>query len=197
MRKQGHSSRARPALVASLIWGLSISTIPGRTSAEDLLGADFESFTGIPAEAVQAIPDAELDQLRGTYLGFYFSVTLSGMVEMGGAVDASLSVTAGLGDQTGGLAFHTDSPTGGAGGGPASGGPSVTVTNGATGEAFRIQAGIGNGAFGGAQGVFQISQVPGDNNAVAQRMIINLAIIQTPDSGVAAVRDALRPLFGF
>lgn len=196
MRKQS-SSRAKRMLVASLIGGLTLSAVPGRVSAEDLLGDDFESFTGIPAGAVQAIADAELDELRGTYLGFYFSVTLSGMVEMGGAVDASLTVNAGLGDQTGGLAFHTDSPTGGAGGGPAAGSPAVTVTNGATGEAFRIQAGIANGAFNGSQGVFQISQVPGSNNSVAQRMIVNLAIIQTPDSGVAAVRDALRPLFGF
>jgi hypothetical protein len=65
-----------------------------------------------------------------------------------------------------------------------------------SGEAFRVQSLIGDNAFNGAQGAFQISQIPGNGNSVGQVMILNLAILQATDSNVAAVRSRLDSLFG-
>ena len=179
-----------------LLGSLFLLGAPPQVMGEDLLGGGFEKFTGIPAEAAQAVPDNELEDLRGMYLGFYFAVTFSGMVDVAGAVNGTLNVNAGLGNQNGGLSFQANQPTAGTGGGSMAGGPSVTVRDGVTGEAFRVQAGIGDGAFNGSQGVFQINQIPGNGNNILSHLTINLAIIQTPDSNLEKLQQQLRPLFG-
>lgn len=188
------TGRIAASLVAAVGLGVGAS---GVASAEDFFGADFEQFSGLSADSVQVLSDAELEELRGRYLGFYFSVTFTGLVEVGGAVNGSLDVKAGLGGSGGGLSFDTDGPTGGTPGGPGPANPSVTVTDGVTGESFRVQAGIGGTAFQGARGVFQISQVPGNGNDILQALTINLAVIQTPETNVDRIRSQLGPLFGF
>jgi len=186
----------RAIVAASMMSGALRLGAPGVAEAEDFFGADFEAFSGLSRESVHAIPEWELDMIRGRYLGFYFSVTFSGVIEVGGAVNGSLDVKAGLGGDGGGLTFTPGDASGGSPGSPGSANPSVTVTDGVTGESFRVQAGIGGGAFEGSRGVFQISQVPGNGNDIRQALTINLAVIQTPETDVDRIRAQLGPLFG-
>jgi hypothetical protein len=195
-----HLDRRRMAPWVGLATSLAIALAAGSAFAGDFFGAGFEEFTGIPAAAAMPLTDAEMDDLRGGYLGgFFFSVQLSGYVETDGVLGVNLDVNASLGDQSGGLSFD------GSDGDPSATpvlvgntlGPAVTVTDTATGEIFRVQALIADGAFNGANMIGQISQVPGNSNNIAQVLQINLAIIEVADSDLAGIRAQLGPVFGF
>jgi len=213
---------------------LALALAPRAARAEDdFFGSDFETFTGIPAAAAESLADGELEDLRGGFLGFYFSVGFSGFAEVDGSTSARLDVQAGLGDQSRSFAFDVDDappadpPRGddrsdhgssddasrGHGDGDGIGhgnmivdarpslegnalGPAVTVRDSTTGEAFRVQAMIGE-AFAGAQGVFQITQVPGNLNNVGQNLVINLVVLQAPEGEVGHLQQQLGSLFGF
>ena len=188
--------------VGSGLVGLAAGLAAPAALADDFFGSGFEAFAGIPLEAAEPLTHEELGDLRGGSLGFYFSVTLSGFAEADGVLDATLDVNASLGESSGSLSFDSDAPgsTGGTpqgsvpAGDPA--GPAVTVTDPTTGEAFRVQAAIGE-SFSGAQGVFQISQVPGNMNNVGQMLNINLVVIQATETNAQAIQARLAPLFGF
>jgi hypothetical protein len=199
MRERRHEVRMAWSRMFSLGLAacLTLGTVPA--GAEDFFGEGFEDFTGIPRESAHPLSEAEMDRLRGGFLGFYFSVYFSGMVESEGAVDGTLEVNANFGSQSGQLVFtNPDSTTApvAEGGSVGSGGPSVVVQDQVSGEAFRVQSLIGDNAFDGASGAFQVSQIPGNGNNVGQVMVLNLAILQATDSNVAAVRDRLGSLFG-
>jgi hypothetical protein len=192
-------SRRLTALGLGLATGLAVSLASGGALAGDFFGADFEEFTGIPADAAMPLTDEEMDDLRGGFLGFFFSVHLSGFVETDGVLDATLDVNASLGDQSDGLHFDASdgdpSVTPGLVGDAL--GPAVTVTDTVTGEIFRVQALIGDGAFNGANMIGQVSQVPGNLNNIGQVLQINLAIIEVAESDIAGIRTQLAPIFGF
>lgn len=180
---------------AALLVGLLAPA--GPIGAEGLLGEGFEAFTGVPAEAAAAIPEEEMDELRGGFLGFYFSVYLTGYADTEGAVDGSLEVNANFGSESGTLVFDADPDTTGtpvAEGGTL-GGPAVTVADQVTGEVFRVQAVVGD-AFNGAQGAFLLTQSPGNGNQIGQAMILNLAILEATESNVSAIQARLDSLFG-
>jgi len=194
--------RRLPRLLSAAGLALALGlALPGAAPAEGFFGAEFEEFSGIPAEAAQALTGEELDALRGTYLGLYFSVTLSGFADAGGAVSGTLVVDASFGGESGTLTFKSNGEGGGgehrtfSPGDPE--GPAVTHRDSKSGETFRIQAMIGSDAFSGAQGVFQISQVPGSLNSVAQVLNINVVILQASETNLPAIRTQLDPLFGF
>jgi hypothetical protein len=232
--------RQRAAGVSALLvtGGALAALSPLAASADDdFFGSEFEAFTGIPAAAAESLSDGQLDELRGGFLGFYFSVDFSGFAELDGSISARLDVNAGLGDQVRGISVDTDDagssgPPGGHGHRPPRGydrgpsrgrgphdlphgnangnlvvearpaatgqalGPAVTMKDSATGEAFRVQAKIGE-AFAGAQGVFQITQVPGNLNNIGQNLVINLVVLQAPEGEAGNLREQLGPLFGF
>jgi hypothetical protein len=182
-----------------LILGLAMNLV-GTLAAQgvlagDLLGSGLEDFTGIPAHAVEELTDLEMDQLRGGFLGLYFTVTMAGYVEMEGVVDANLQVDVSFGEQSGSLSFETgetaESPV--IENGPS--GPSVSVA-GTNGDQFRVQATIGE-SFHGAQGVFQITQVPGNLNSVGQSLTLNLYMIEASEAGGVSTPDQLASLLGF
>jgi hypothetical protein len=199
MRNENLSKRLAALGLAT---SLAVSLASGGALAGDFFGADFEEFTGIPADAATLLTDAEMDDLRGGFLGFFFSVHLSGFVETEGVLDATLDVNASLGDQSGGLLFNgSDGDPSAmpdlAGVGDAALGPAVTVTDTVTGEIFRVQALIGDGAFNGANMVGLISQSPGNMNNIGQILQINLAVIEVAESDLPGLRAQLRPIFGF
>jgi hypothetical protein len=186
-------------------WGLmtalgGLLLCPGGALGEDFFGADFEAFTGIPPESAEAIDEGELDELRGGFLGFYFSVYFSGFVGSDGVMDGSLDVNANFGSESGNLFFETDPENPGTEpvveGGAVGGGPVAIATDSATGEAFRVQAVVGDNAFNGAAGTFLITQVPGNNNAIGTGLTLNLAILQATDQNLATVQTRLDTLFG-
>jgi hypothetical protein len=198
MRNENFSKRLR-ALGLGLATSLAVSLASGGALAGDFFGANFEEFTGIPADAAVLLTDEEMDDLRGGFLGFFFSVHLSGVVEVDGVLDATLDVDVSLGDQSGGLLFDASD------GDPSAMpdvvgealGPAVTVTDTVTGEVFRVQALIGDNAFNGANMLGLISQVPGNMNNIGQVLQINLAIIEVAESDLPGLRAQLAPVFGF
>jgi len=180
-----------------IVVAVGLSATGGPAAAEDLLGEGFEAFTGIPAEAAETIPEPELDDLRGGFLGFYFSVFFSAFADTEGAVDGTLQVDANFGSESGTLSFDGDPSSDGtpAAEGGTLGGPVVTVADQVTGEVFRVQSVIGD-AFDGASGAFQISQTPGNGNNIGQTMILNLAIVQATETNLSAIQGRLDSLFG-
>jgi hypothetical protein len=160
--------------------------------AEDYLGTDFEAFTGIAPPQAQTLSDEEMNELRGGFLGFLFSVNLVGSVEMGGVADVNLDVNVQFNDETGELSFPLPDDPALVGGSVS---PSVLVTDPSTDQAFQVTSRIGD-AFSGARGVFQISQIPGNLNDISQVLVINLAIINAGDASFSMVQDQLGSLFG-
>jgi len=189
--------RSRLGALARLVPAVGLLVVGRPLGAEDLLGADFEAFTGIPAAAAEPIDEEEMDDLRGGFLGFYFSVFFSAVADTEGSVDGTLEVNANFGTESGTLSFDGDPSTSGtpAAEGGTLGGPAVTVADQVTGEVFRVQSVIGD-AFNGAQGAFQITQSPGNGNDIGQTMILNLAILEATESNLSAVQGRLDSLFG-
>ncbi|MCL4684454.1 hypothetical protein KJ059_06830 [Myxococcota bacterium] len=166
---------------------------PGQ--AADLLGEDLQAFTGLPADAAVELHEEELDDLRGMFAGFYFSVAFSGFAEVDGAVDGRLQVDVGFDGETGSLSFEgargrergTPAPIEG---GSLVGRNPVVVRDNATGEGFRVQAQVGP-AFDNARGAFLITQVPGNANNIASQLSINLVVLEATAQNVDAVRSRI------
>jgi hypothetical protein len=200
-----YKERAMQAGKEQLIWiwrgagpllGALMLLSPSQAFGDDFLGRDFEEYTGIPRDAAAVLDDTELDDLRGRFLGFFFSVHFEGFVGLDGATQANLDVNAGLGGQTG-----TINLTGPGTGGTVTGsvGPAGTaVVSGPGGEQIKVAATIANSAFsGGGNIIAQVNQVPGNQNVVANGMTIFLTVINAPPGGGPAAASAIAPLFGF
>jgi hypothetical protein len=104
------------------------------------------------------LTDDELSELRGGFNGMAFNVAFSGFVDKLGNGSGSLAV-----GQNGAIAP-----------GPP---PDVSVKNGEV----AISTHIGN--FQGANGIFQIAQVPGNYNVVNNNLYVQIAMINLPDVG--------------
>lgn len=176
---------------------LQLVGVGGPLHAGELLGGEFEAFTGIPEEDAQAIGDDEMEDLRGGFLGFYFSLT--GFAEADGAVHSQLDVNVTFGSQEGSLFFESQPGDGalaeGGGVDGFQGGPSVAAVDPVTGELFRVQTLI-HDSFNGASGAFQIQQNAGNGVAQSQGLILNLLILQATDANMGAVQSRLDSLFG-
>ncbi len=172
---------------------IAIAFTPGSVGAgEDFFGSGFEVFTGISPFEADPLADAELGELRGRFLGFFFSVEFAGMVEMGGAATATLEVIAGIGGQSESIQLVSGSVSPGIA--PGAGGALVTD---ATGQQLNVRAVINEDAFSNSNFIAQISQVPGNQNNIRQVLVLNLAVINAGATPFAEIRDQLGPLFGF
>lgn len=191
------SNLPQPFAVRALALLLAGTLGAGPVWAADYFGGGLEAFTGLPADAVSELSDAEMDDLRGMFAGFYFSVAFSGFAEVDGAVDGRLQVDVGFDGETGSLSFESEpgsAPAPVEGGSLAGRGP-VIVRDNATGEAIRVQAQVGP-AFDDARGAFLITQVPGNANNVAAQLSINLVVLEATAQNVEAVRTRLLRLPG-
>jgi hypothetical protein len=131
------------AMVFILIWAMPVSAFVGVHS--DKLEVDGKVI-GKP------IGVTEMNNLRGGYMGFYFSVLFEGFWDTLGNYNANLT--------TGG-----NTPPG-----------DTTVPNLPPNTAVQIQASVGE--LGDARGMFLISQVPGSGNIVQNTLLVNIQIIQ-------------------
>lgn len=164
--------------------------IPAGARAQDFFGDDFEAFTGVAASETAMLTDEEMDELRGRFLGFFFSVNFAGFVDMDGAAHGSLEVVAGLGDQTESISLGSASVLPGAV-------PGEALVTDAAGNELGVRAIIADDAFNGSNLIGQISQVPGNGNDIRQVLVINLAVIEAAEADLGLVRDQLGPYFGF
>jgi len=152
-----------------------------------------EAFTGVPAHAAQEVSDGELDATRGRFLDMFFAVTFSAFVAGDGTTDGRLDVDVAFNGQNGSLSFENEDGTPAPIEGGSIGGSSVVVRDSGTNEAFRVQAGIGN-SFNGASGAFQITQVPGNGNAITTLLNIDVVILEASQQNIDALRGRLLSL---
>ena len=103
-----------------------------------------------------AIEEKEMDELRGGYLGFSFSVLFEGFWDTLGNYNASLI---------------TNGNTG-----PGSSGTTIPPSSLPPNTAVKIEASIGS--FGGGKGIFQVTQVPGSGNVINNTLLVNIQIVQ-------------------
>jgi len=103
----------------------------------------------------KAVNEKEMDEMRGGYMGYSFSVLFQGWW-----------------DSLGGNTIGTTTTTGDSG---------TTNTSSST-PSTNIEAVVGG--LGSARGIFSIIQVPGSNNIVTSNMIINIQIIQVLGNSV-------------
>jgi hypothetical protein len=179
--------RVATALIAATSWSHPAFAGNG------LLEEGFEAFTGVPAHAAEQISDGELDELRGGYFDMFFAVTFSAFVESEGVVDGSLDVDVAFNGQNGTLSFENADGTPAAIEGGSIGGNAVVVRDNATNEAIHVQAGIGD-AFNGARGAFQITQVPGNGNAISTMLNIDVVILEATQQNIDTLRGRLLSL---
>jgi hypothetical protein len=127
----------------------------------------------VDSESLEPVSEEQLDGMRGGYLGgLYFSVYFAGFWSEAG-------------EQVGVLDFN-DSQSG-----------DYSIVSGAMGEeSVTVRASVGG--LNGAQGIFLITQVPGNFNIVQNNMLVQLAIINIADkSQLSAANNALSTIFGF
>ncbi len=121
-------------------------------TAQNAVAAERGNLDLFPSLAwATQLPDEQLSDRRGGVGDLAFSVFFAGSIDNLGTLNGSLNVN------TGGTT-------------PAS---SPTVTT--TGNQATISNIVGN--FGGASGVFQLTQVPGSFNVVNNTMVVQIALI--------------------
>ena len=177
------------ALCALLVLVTAMGPL-ARTAAakDDLLGRDFEAFTGIPRESAHEIADTELDGYRGMAGILFFQVALTGLVDLNGNVFANLNVNAALGGQSGSITLPGTNATGPLKVAPTStGGATVTPQSGTP---FLVQADIGS-SFNNASGIFQIGQIPGNNNTLMTRLDINVAFVTATPQLISSLQNQI------
>ncbi len=80
------------------------------------------------------------------------------------------------------------------------GGSAVSSSNAGSGNgsspAVKASAVIGSGAGAGANGILQLTQVPGSKNFVYSGIIFNLLIVNVKDNGVDNLRNVLSTVLG-
>lgn len=179
-------------LVGSLlVWA---SVVQPAWADDDFFGEDFESFTGVARTEARELGVSDLDEIRGGYagepLGFWFTVTYAGEVEMNGTSRGNLDIDAGFSGEHGSFSLQNDDGTPAAVEGGALRGSSVVVRDSSTGDGLRLAA-VSGDSFNGARGVFQITQVPGDRNNISTQLSINIAILEATEQNVDMVRNRL------
>jgi len=116
------------------------------------------------------LPDEQLSDLRGGFNGLAFRVIFEGFANSNGDRNFNLQVNS-----------NTE---------PSSNGGQVTTTSQGDGEA-KIIASVGG--FGAARGVFQLAQVPGNNNVITNNLFIQLVLLNTGGTEVLRLSDIFGP----
>lgn len=126
------------------------------------------NLSAMPIAAwAQPLSDREMGELRGGFDGIAFSAFFTGTVDSLGNASGSLSS---------GITTGNTPP------------PSVTTSNGNV----SISTVVGN--FQGANGIFQIAQVPGSFNVVNNNLFIQVALINvTNQAQLTGIASLLNP----
>lgn len=161
-----------------------------------LLSHGFEGL-GLEPNNVQKVSDSAMDDIRGRYYGFHFSINFTGYWDtIGSTPGAVLTYDAGFGPSMASGTINLvktddDVPI-------SSGDDDVSISSGNV--AVNTLAMVGGG-LNGANGAIQLTQVPGNMNFVYSGMVINLAIFNINDvkdatsSGIRQAISSLGPFF--
>lgn len=144
-------------------------------------------LTGLEDQGLVELGESQMADLRGGYLGFYFSITFSGFWDTQGNKWADINYKAGFDKdlQSGQLTVSSSDTD------PVSGGTSGSSGDGDNPQ-FTAKAILGG--FNNGNGVFQVNQVPGSNNIVQNGLVLNLTIYNISESQAPAVMESLKQL---
>ena len=129
--------------------------------------APLASLPGLSAEecaAARQVSDAELDEMRGRYAGYYFSADMSGYWDSLGNQQAALNTATNIALEQ----VPVVPPSG----------PSVDLSHSAIPD-VRIHAFIGS--LQNTSGLIQITQVPGNNNVITSVMNLKIMVVNVAD----------------
>lgn len=177
VRRRSRISRAGAAV---LVVAFSVTSLPAAAwddARDEFFGSGLEAFTGLRSEDVEEIGDGELDSMRGKFREFYFSFDASGFARAPSAPQDTIEVAGGIFERVEGIPPIVE---GGSIGGE------FTLRNNVTGDSIRIVDSLNN-----SNGLFQFTQVVGDNNVVFQNVTINLAIFEASELVANPVRHRL------
>lgn len=147
-----------------------------------------DEWTGLEEQGLVTLGESQMADMRGGYLGFHFAITFSGFWDTKGNQWADIDYDAG---------FNGDSQSGqitlsSADAGTSSDGTTASGDGTSDGAQFTAKAILGG--FNGGQGLFQVNQVPGSDNIVANSLILNLTIYNVSESQAPAVMESLKLL---
>lgn len=169
-----------------------------------VLSYGFEGL-GLNPEAVKKVSDSAMDDMRGKYYGFYFSINFTGYWDTLGSIPtAKLTYNAGLGksNTSGSInivgAQDNNSSTNNSSGGsdPVISSSSSDSSNSSNEPAVKTTAVVSGDSLNGSGGVMLVSQVPGSQNFVYSGIVINLSIFNIKDAADSSLRSVLSSMTG-
>jgi len=123
----------------------------------------------------QALADTDLEEIRGKFMGFYFSMNYSMYWDTSGnqfgMADAASGTNTNLVRAPGDSSVQLNNPLG----------TSTAVI----------------GDFQGGSGIFQINQVPGNNNLVNNSLVLDIAIFTLQESQIGQMQNVLQDFLQF
>jgi hypothetical protein len=148
-----------------------------------------DEWTGLEERGFIALGESQMADMRGGYLGFYFSITFSGFWDTQGNQWADIDYDAGFNGSGQSGQITLSSADAGTSSGDTAGSGDGTSDGGTQFTAKAIL-----GGFNGGQGLFQVNQVPGSDNIVSNSLILNLTVYNVSESQAPAVMQSLKLL---
>lgn len=184
-------------------------------SLSPVLSYGFDGL-GLNPKTAEKVSDSAMDDMRGKYYGFYFSINFSGYWDTLGSIPtAKLTYNAGSGksyaagsiqwtgtqDSNNTSSNNTSSDTSSGNSNPSassasdsSSSSSSSSSNSSNEPAVKTTAVVGG--LNGSGGVMQLTQVPGNMNFVQSGIVINLSIFNIKDAADSNLRSVLSSMTG-
>ena len=181
-------------------------------SLSPVLSYGFDGL-GLNPKTAEKVSDSAMDDMRGKYYGFYFSINFSGYWDTLGSIPtAKLTYNAGSGKSyaagsiqwTGAQDSNTSSNNTSSDTSSGNSNPSASSASDSSGSssssnssnepAVKTTAVVGG--LNGSGGVMQLTQVPGNMNFVQSGIVINLSIFNIKDAADSNLRSVLSSMTG-
>lgn len=178
-------------------------------SLSPVLSYGFDGL-GLNPKTAEKVSDSAMDDMRGKYYGFYFSINFSGYWDTLGSIPtAKLTYNAGSGKSyaagsiqwTGAQDSNTssnntssDTSSGNSNPSASSASDSSSSSDSSNEPAVKTTAVVGG--LNGSGGVMQLTQVPGNMNFVQSGIVINLSIFNIKDAADSNLRSVLSSMTG-
>ena len=178
-------------------------------SLSPVLSYGFDGL-GLNPKTAEKVSDSAMDDMRGKYYGFYFSINFSGYWDTLGSIPtAKLTYNAGSGksyaagsiqwtgtqdSNTSSNNTSSDTSSGNSNPSASSASDSSSSSNSSNEPAAKATAVVGG--LNGSGGVMQLTQVPGNMNFVQSGIVINLSIFNIKDAADSNLRSVLSSMTG-
>ncbi len=179
-------------------------------SLSPVLSYGFDGL-GLNPKTAEKVSDSAMDDMRGKYYGFYFSINFSGYWDTLGSIPtAKLTYNAGSGksytagsikltgtqDSNNTSPNNTSSDTSSGNSNPSASSASDSSNSSSSSNEPAVKTTAVVGGLNGSGGVMQLTQVPGSQNFVYSGIVINLSIFNIKDASDSNLRSVLSSMTG-